>query len=128
MGDVRRPLRLPGRLACGPSARAAGVRLILVTGRQLPDLAAACPHTKLFDRIVAENGAILHTPATGRLRTLAAPPPPGAPPPPPPPMKKPPRRIAMCHRGHTVHVLKSKKRFYLKRGYKLGACRKGRKH
>ena len=53
-----------------------GRRLILVTGRELADLCAAFPHYKLFDRIVAENGALLHNPATGESQSLAPEPPP----------------------------------------------------
>lgn len=56
--------------------RAAGWRLILVTGRELDDLRRLMPRLDLFDRVVAENGAVLHAPATGGVRLLAAPPPP----------------------------------------------------
>ncbi len=56
-------------------ARRAGTRLIMVTGRELPDLQLVFPHFELFDRIVAENGAMLHNPATGALRMIAPPPP-----------------------------------------------------
>src|SRR3954454_19722191 len=54
--------------------REAGWRLILATGRELEDLRGLMPGLALFDRVVAENGAILHTPATGRVRLLANPP------------------------------------------------------
>jgi hydroxymethylpyrimidine pyrophosphatase-like HAD family hydrolase len=47
--------------------RASGRRLILVTGRQLEDLLRVFPRADLFDRIVAENGALLYDPA-GRTR------------------------------------------------------------
>lgn len=40
-------------------ARAAGLKLVLVTGRELDDLMRACP-TDLFDAVVAENGALLY--------------------------------------------------------------------
>ena len=53
-----------------------GRRLILVSGRQLPDLRRVFPNFSIFDRIVAENGAILHDPATGNERLLAPVPPP----------------------------------------------------
>ncbi|MCG7505225.1 HAD family hydrolase [Mesorhizobium retamae] len=46
-------------------------KLILVSGRQLPDLKRVFPHLGIFDRVVAENGAILHDPATGREQLLA---------------------------------------------------------
>ena len=54
-------------------ARAAGVRLLLVTGRELADLANTFPQFALFDRIVAENGAVLMEPSTSRVRLLAQP-------------------------------------------------------
>lgn len=52
-----------------------GRRLMLVTGRQLDDLRAVFGELELFDRLVVENGAVLHRPATGETRVLAAPPP-----------------------------------------------------
>jgi phosphoglycolate phosphatase (TIGR01487 family) len=55
--------------------RASGRRLLLVTGREMPELAAAFDHLALFDLVVAENGGLLHDPATGRERVLAEPPP-----------------------------------------------------
>src|SRR5688500_20361299 len=42
--------------------RATGRRIILVTGRTLDDLVRVCPHLPLFDRVVAENGALLYRP------------------------------------------------------------------
>ena len=55
--------------------RESGRRLILVTGRDLPDLKRAFPQIGLFDRVVAENGALLYDPATDQERTIAPPPP-----------------------------------------------------
>src|SRR6059058_3999556 len=55
------------------SLRASGRRLILATGETLKEL-ADFPHLDLFDRIVAENGAVLVRPG-GETRLLAAPPP-----------------------------------------------------
>lgn len=57
-------------------ARSAGKKLILVTGREMPDLRRVFEPLKLFDRIVAENGALLYNPETGESRALAAAPPP----------------------------------------------------
>lgn len=57
-------------------ARTAGITLIMVTGRELPDLFNTFDHSELFDRIVAENGAVLYDPATKTSETLAAAPPP----------------------------------------------------
>ena len=52
-----------------------GRRLILVTGRELPDLQAVFPQIDLFDLVVAENGAILYDPATRKEEPLSPPPP-----------------------------------------------------
>jgi HAD superfamily hydrolase (TIGR01484 family) len=54
-------------------ARQAGLRLVLVTGREVDDLFATFPAVRLFDRIVAENGAVLSNPSTGAIRVLAEP-------------------------------------------------------
>ena len=53
----------------------AGRKLLMVTGRELPDLQKVCPFTKLFDCIVAENGALLYWPAKGEKKPLIGPPP-----------------------------------------------------
>jgi hydroxymethylpyrimidine pyrophosphatase-like HAD family hydrolase len=55
--------------------KASGRHLLLVTGRELNDLFGVFPHPELFDRIVAENGAVLCDPATRQERALATPPP-----------------------------------------------------
>ncbi len=55
--------------------RDTGRRLILVTGRELKDLLAICPHIELFDRVVAENGAVVYRPATREEKLLGEPPP-----------------------------------------------------
>lgn len=52
-----------------------GRKLVMVTGRELPDLLRVCPRLDLFDRVVAENGALLYTPATREQRPLGPPPP-----------------------------------------------------
>ncbi len=54
---------------------ASGRKLVLVTGRQLPDLQRVFPQLSLFERVVAENGALLHRPATSETKLLAEPPP-----------------------------------------------------
>ena len=46
--------------------RAAGGVPLLVTGREIPDLQRVFDGMDLFDLIVAENGALLYWPATGR--------------------------------------------------------------
>ena len=48
-----------------------GRKVLLVTGRELPDLIAVCPRLDLFDRVVAENGALLYDPTTKQERPLA---------------------------------------------------------
>ncbi len=53
---------------------ASGRRLVLVTGRELDDLRRVFPHLQLFDRVVAENGALLFTPQTSEEQVLCAPP------------------------------------------------------
>jgi hypothetical protein len=55
--------------------RASGRRLILVTGREMSDLRHAFPQIALFDRVIAENGGVLHRPVTGEERALAPSPP-----------------------------------------------------
>ena len=54
--------------------KATGRRLILVTGRELPHLKDAFPDLDMFDRVVAENGALIHDPATQKQRVIAEPP------------------------------------------------------
>jgi HAD superfamily hydrolase (TIGR01484 family) len=54
--------------------RASGRKIVLVTGRRLPHLVRLFPRVDLFDRIVAENGALLSNPLSGSERTLADPP------------------------------------------------------
>jgi HAD superfamily hydrolase (TIGR01484 family) len=55
---------------------ASGRRLVLVTGRQLPDvLSIFPPASTLFDWIVAENGPVLFGPRTGKKQLLAPAPP-----------------------------------------------------
>jgi hydroxymethylpyrimidine pyrophosphatase-like HAD family hydrolase len=54
---------------------ATGRRLIMVTGRELPDLVRVFPRLDLFDRVVAENGALIYSPATREERPLGEVPP-----------------------------------------------------
>lgn len=55
--------------------RRSGRALILVTGREVPELVATCPELGLFNLVVAENGALLYWPATEQVKLLAEPPP-----------------------------------------------------
>lgn len=69
--------RVPERvIAALRRVKDSGRKLVLVTGRRLPDLMEAFPQAELFDRIVAENGALLYRPSSKEETTLAAPPPP----------------------------------------------------
>ncbi len=53
--------------------RESGRKLLLVTGRMLPDLRQVCPDVDgLFDAVVAENGALLYFPARREVRALGA--------------------------------------------------------
>jgi HAD superfamily hydrolase (TIGR01484 family) len=55
--------------------RDSGRARILVTGRELDDLKRVFAHLDLFDRVVAENGAVLFDPAQNEERILAEAPP-----------------------------------------------------
>jgi hydroxymethylpyrimidine pyrophosphatase-like HAD family hydrolase len=59
--------------------KASGRRTILVTGREIADLRSVMPDLTVFDRVVAENGAVLYDPATRVERLLAQPIPPAFP-------------------------------------------------
>ena len=50
--------------------RASQRRTILVTGRQLDDLKRVFPRLDVFDRVVAENGAVLYCPRGETFRLL----------------------------------------------------------
>src|SRR5215217_3680209 len=56
--------------------RSSGRRVILVTGRELPDMQRLIPDLSIFDIVVAENGALLHFPREHREMPLAEGPPP----------------------------------------------------
>src|SRR5678810_1259776 len=55
--------------------RSAGRKAILVTGRELPELLWIFPEIDLFDYVVAENGALIYSPAERREEALAEAPP-----------------------------------------------------
>jgi phosphoglycolate phosphatase (TIGR01487 family) len=56
-------------------ARAAGLRLLLVTGRSFFELTRVCHRLDLFHAVVAENGGVLYFPTEGRLCDMAVGPP-----------------------------------------------------
>jgi hydroxymethylpyrimidine pyrophosphatase-like HAD family hydrolase len=62
-------------IAALQAARDAGLRLVMVTGRELSDLFNVFPAVDLFDRVVAENGALLYDPATKAIASISSPPP-----------------------------------------------------
>jgi hydroxymethylpyrimidine pyrophosphatase-like HAD family hydrolase len=55
---------------------ASGRKLLLVTGRELDELIGIFPGIGVFDRVVAENGALLYCPRTRARKPLGLPPPP----------------------------------------------------
>lgn len=48
-----------------------GRKLVLVTGRELPDLKRVFPELGLFDKVVAENGALLYTPSSEEEKPIS---------------------------------------------------------
>jgi hydroxymethylpyrimidine pyrophosphatase-like HAD family hydrolase len=52
-----------------------GLRLMMVTGRELPELKQVFAHLDLFELVVAENGALLYEPAGGGEEVIAPGPP-----------------------------------------------------
>ncbi|WP_027145182.1 HAD-IIB family hydrolase [Mesorhizobium sp. WSM3626] len=48
-----------------------GRKLLLVTGRELPDLKRVFPDIGMFDKVVAENGALIYTPASEEERAIS---------------------------------------------------------
>ncbi len=54
--------------------RLSGRKLLMVTGRHLPDLKSVFEQLDLFDVVVAENGALLYWPATHDEKLLCDPP------------------------------------------------------
>jgi hydroxymethylpyrimidine pyrophosphatase-like HAD family hydrolase len=67
----------PSTVAALEKLRVSGRKVLLVTGRQLDDVLHAFPRAELFERIVAENGALLYNPRTRESRLLAEPVPEG---------------------------------------------------
>src|SRR5205814_7422717 len=61
----------PETLAAVERLRAAGKKLVLVTGRELDDLKLVLPQIRLCDLVVAENGALLYWPRNEQIKLLA---------------------------------------------------------
>ncbi len=57
-------------LAALEELRVSGRKLVLVTGRELPDLQKVFERLDLFDLVVAENGALIYNPASRQERAL----------------------------------------------------------
>jgi hydroxymethylpyrimidine pyrophosphatase-like HAD family hydrolase len=55
--------------------KATGRKLVLVTGRELDELLEIFPGITIFDRVVAENGALLYRPHDASRKDLGDPPP-----------------------------------------------------
>lgn len=53
--------------------RASGRKLLLVTGRHLPDLSSIFPRLDIFDRVIVENGGVLYNPHTREEKLLCGP-------------------------------------------------------
>jgi hydroxymethylpyrimidine pyrophosphatase-like HAD family hydrolase len=64
----------PGARDAIEEVRGRGIAVVLVTGRILDDLEKVAGSLRLFDAVVAEGGAVLAFPRSGRVFTLAAPP------------------------------------------------------
>jgi hydroxymethylpyrimidine pyrophosphatase-like HAD family hydrolase len=60
----------PDTLASLRRLRDAGGTLVLVTGREMPQLCDVFPELGLFHLVVAENGGLLYWPATGMEKPL----------------------------------------------------------
>lgn len=62
-----------GTLAALERARKAGLKLVLVSGRELGSLQRTFDRFELFDSMVLENGAVLYEPSIERERALCDP-------------------------------------------------------
>ena len=75
-GTIARDGLVPSRVMDGLNKlKASGRKLFLVTGRELNELLGLFRSIDVFDRVVAENGALLYNPTTGERRELGEPPP-----------------------------------------------------
>ena len=66
---------LPETIAAMVRLKLSGRKLLLVTGRELPELRTILPQMDMFDVVVAENGGLLYWPADEREEVLGEPPP-----------------------------------------------------
>jgi hydroxymethylpyrimidine pyrophosphatase-like HAD family hydrolase len=76
-GTIAHDSAVPGNVIEGlRRLKETGRKLLLVTGRELPELLGIFEPIEIFDRVVAENGALLYRPQTGERVELGDPPPP----------------------------------------------------
>jgi HAD superfamily hydrolase (TIGR01484 family) len=62
-------------IAALETLRKSGRKLVLVTGREIDDLQTVFDRLDLFERVVAENGALIYRPGSGEERVLHEAPP-----------------------------------------------------
>jgi hydroxymethylpyrimidine pyrophosphatase-like HAD family hydrolase len=75
-GTIAHDSEVPAHVVHGlKRLKASGRALLLVTGRELPELLEVFPDIAIFDRVVAENGALLYRPESGERKDLGDPPP-----------------------------------------------------
>ncbi len=60
----------PSTIAALRRVAASGRKLVLATGREMPDLQRIFPELPLFDRVIAENGGLLYEPITRKQLLL----------------------------------------------------------
>jgi hypothetical protein len=76
-GTIAHDSEVPANVVDGlRRLKATGRKVLLVTGRELPELLSIFKPIDIFDRVVAENGALLYRPQTGERVELGEPPPP----------------------------------------------------
>lgn len=74
--DIDRTLLPPGRISLGPASKVLttahqmGLKVVLVSGREYPWLAALAAKLPFVDALVAENGAVVEAPVGGRVRVV----------------------------------------------------------
>ena len=75
-GTIAHDGAVPDHVMAGlAELKASGRKLLLVTGRELQELIGIFPRITLFDRVVAENGALMYRPSTRERVELGEPPP-----------------------------------------------------
>src|SRR5438477_4053049 len=76
-GTIAHDSEVPGTVVEGlKRLKETGRKVLLVTGRELPELLSIFKGIGIFDRVVAENGALLYRPHSGERVELGEPPPP----------------------------------------------------